>query len=397
MSAAITPAPCTPISAATPAAPGRRHILVTGGAGYIGSHTCIELLCAGHAVTIVDNLCNSSHISVARIATLSENRAPAFYQVDIRDSGGLEKIFQEAINAGRPFHACIHFAGLKAVGESVTKPLLYYENNLTGGLVLFRLLDKFNCRRVVFSSSATVYGAAPVPINESAPLSASNPYGQTKLMLEEILRDLCKAPPECASTDAHTANGSSTEVDKSQHWRVVILRYFNPIGAHPSGIIGEDPQGIPNNLLPFVMQVAVGRRPEVNVFGNDYPTPDGTGVRDYIHVTDLAQGHLAALDHGIFGSALGSSTCGAFNLGTGRGVSVLEMIAAAEKASGKTIPYKFVGRRAGDIATCYADASKANECLHWKTKKSLEEAVADSWRWQAKNPMGFATQQQKTE
>ena len=352
-----------------------RHILVTGGAGYIGSHTVLHLISSGARVTIVDNLSNSNLEALARVEKLAGGIKLAFYQVDIRDAVAMEKVFQE-----NKFDACIHFAGLKAVGESVAQPMKYYDHNAGGSLVLFQLLTKYDCKRIVFSSSATVYGVVQEnPIKETAPLGTLNPYGQTKYVIEGILRDLAVAPvPE-----------------KESPWKIVILRYFNPIGAHPSGSIGEDPLGIPNNLLPFVMQVAVGRRPEVNVFGQDYPTSDGTGVRDYIHVEDLALGHVAAIEHGIFGGALCDKSCDSFNLGTGKGASVLEVIAAAEKASGKKIPYKVGPRRTGDIAACYADCSKANNLLHWRAAKSLDEAVADSWRWQSQNPHGYAAPENK--
>lgn len=363
------------------------HVLVTGGVGYIGSHTVLALLLGGWAVTVVDNLSNSSLEALDRVSKLagSSGLKPTFIQVDLRDYAKLEEVFKK-----QKFDACIHFAGLKAVGESVAQPLRYYDHNVFGTINLLKLLGLYNCRRLVFSSSATVYGLAEHnPIPETAPLSTTNPYGQTKLVIEGMLRDLAASPPVAtpATADAAADDGK---------WRIVILRYFNPIGAHESGMIGEDPLGIPNNLLPFVMQVAVGRRTEVNVFGSDYPTKDGTGVRDYIHVTDLASGHLAALEHGIFGDALDGKSCDEFNLGSGVGVSVLEVIAAAEKAAGKKIPYKLSPRRVGDISTCFADCRKAGEKLHWKTEKSLEEAVADSWRWQSHNPNGFGVQATET-
>jgi len=362
-----------------------KHILVTGGAGYIGSHTVLQLLQVGAYVTIVDNLINSSDVALERVQRIlqqhpqaaqigQEQSKPVFHQVDLRDIKALETVFA---NTPRKFDACIHFAGLKAVGESVQKPLLYYEHNIVGTLNLLRLMDQYQCRRIVFSSSATVYGLAETnPISETAPLSTTNPYGQTKLVIEGMLRDTASAPP-------------ATPADA---WAVALLRYFNPIGADPSGLIGEDPKGIPNNLLPFVMQVAVGRRPQVNVFGKDWPTPDGTGVRDYIHVSDLASGHLAALQEAIFGQALQGKSCDAFNLGTGQGVSVLQMIEAAKSASGREIPVAFAPRRGGDIATCYADASKAQKLLKWTAKQSLQQAMKDSWKWQSENPEGFAKQ-----
>jgi UDP-glucose 4-epimerase len=381
-------------------------VLVTGGAGYIGSHTVLALLLSGARVTVVDNLINSSRESLKRVQALADEEAKPrgvtpglleFREVDLRNYAALEGVFKEkqqqqqasgaagaAAGAGR-FDAVIHFAGLKAVGESVSRPMEYYEHNVVGTLNLLRLCDAYHCRSVVFSSSATVYGLAEKnPIDETAPLATTNPYGQTKLVIEEMMRDIAKAPVQPAADGSAGDNG----------WRIVLLRYFNPIGAHPSGQIGEDPLGVPNNLLPFVMQVAVGRRAEVSVFGGDYPTPDGTGVRDYIHVSDLAEGHLAALEHGVFGDALvkQDKRCDVFNLGTGSPVSVLQMIAAAEKASGNKIAYKIAPRRTGDIATCYADASKAAKLLHWRTRRTLEEAVADSWRWQKQNPEGFSKQ-----
>jgi UDP-glucose 4-epimerase len=378
--AAQSTAAASPIAASLSGGRSLR-VLVTGGAGYIGSHTCVQLLDAGHSVIIVDDLSNSSRTALERIEEIAH--APAgsrpvkerieFHQVDLRDAEKLEGVFTAQ---AAPFDACIHFAGLKAVGESVSLPLLYYEVNIIGTLHLLRALEKHKCKRVVFSSSATVYGMAEVnPIPETAPLSTTNPYGQTKLVIEGILRDVAHAP---------VAPGQDG-------WKVVILRYFNPIGAHVSGRIGEDPRGIPNNLLPFVMQVAVGRRAELSVFGNDYPTRDGTGVRDYLHVEDLAAGHLAAIEHGLLGDALKGKTCDEFNLGTGNGVSVLEVVSATEKATGRKIPYKFCPRRFGDIATCFADARKSNELLRWKAHKTLQQAVEDSWRWQSSNPEGFAT------
>lgn len=334
------------------------RILVTGGAGYIGSHTCLELLAAGHDVTVVDNLSNSSEESLRRVRELS-GKDLTFEKADIRDSAAMARVFK----AGRP-EAVVHFAGLKAVGESASKPLEYYDNNVIGTLVLLEAMRRSEVKTLVFSSSATVYGdAKTVPISEGSPLSATNPYGRTKLMIEEILRDL-------GASDAQ--------------WRIALLRYFNPVGAHESGRIGEDPRGTPNNLLPFVAQVAVGRRPKVAVFGNDYPTPDGTGVRDYIHVVDLARGHLAAL------KALGSRTgVHPWNLGTGIGCSVLEVISKFARASGKTIPHEVTPRRPGDVAVSYADPSKALKELGWKAQKSLEQMCADAWRWQSSNPSGF--------
>ncbi len=332
--------------------------LVTGGAGFIGSHTCLELLAAGYDVTVVDNLENASEESLRRVQDLA-GRALDFHRVDIRDAAAMRRVF-----AGRRFDAVIHFAGLKAVGESSRIPVRYYDNNVAGTLELLKVMEEHGCRRLVFSSSATVYGdPARVPITEDFPLSATNPYGRTKLFIEEILRDLCAADPR---------------------WTCVLLRYFNPIGAHPSGRIGEDPRGLPNNLMPYVMQVAVGRLAEVSVFGDDYPTPDGTGVRDYIHVVDLALGHLAALDR-----LGGLSGCVPVNLGTGRGYSVLEMVAAAAKASGRPVPYRVVARRPGDVATCYADPALAVRLLGWRAQRDIEQMCEDHWRWQAANPDGY--------
>lgn len=335
-----------------------QRILVTGGAGYIGSHTCLELLNAGHEVVVVDNLDNSSEESLRRVQELAERKL-VFHQVDICDRVALENVFEQGA-----FDAVVHFAGLKAVGESCEIPLRYYENNIVGTLELLKAMGKYGCFNLVFSSSATVYGdPATVPITEEFPLSATNPYGKTKLFIEEILRDLCAA---------------------DERWRCVLLRYFNPIGAHESGRIGEDPQGIPNNLMPYVMQVAVGLRAQLNVFGGDYDTPDGTGVRDYIHVVDLALGHLAAID-----KLPELPGCTALNLGTGQGYSVLEMVRAAEKASGREIPYTVVGRRSGDIATCYANPALAASRLGWQAERGLELMCADAWRWQKTNPQGY--------
>ncbi len=333
-------------------------ILVTGGAGFIGSHTCLELLAAGHQVVVLDNLDNSSEESLHRVAELTE-RPPLFRLGDCRDSAFLDQLF----TAFR-FDAVIHFAGLKAVGESWDIPLRYYDNNLTGTLCLLEAMDRADCRNLIFSSSATVYGEpAAVPITEDFPLAATNPYGRTKLFIEDILRDLCAA---------------------DERWRAVLLRYFNPVGAHPSGRIGEDPRGLPNNLMPYVMQVAVGRLEHLNVFGDDYDTPDGTGVRDYIHVVDLARGHLAALDR--LDTLPG---CTPINLGTGRGYSVLEMVRAAEAASGRPVPYRIVPRRPGDIGACYADPSLARRLLGWEAEFGVKRMCEDHWRWQQDNPEGY--------
>jgi len=335
-----------------------KHILVTGGAGFIGSHTCVELMDEGHDLVVVDNLDNSCEESLRRVRELTGGDLE-FNRVDLTDAEGLEGVF-----ARHDFDAVIHFAGLKAVGESAQIPLRYYENNIAGTLVLLRIMQESGCFNIVFSSSATVYGEpASVPITEDFPLTATNPYGRTKLFIEEILRDVCAAD------------------DK---WRAVLLRYFNPIGAHPSGRIGEDPREIPNNLMPFVMQVAIGKLPRVNIFGDDYDTPDGTGVRDYIHVVDLAKGHVAALDR-----LENLSGCTPINLGTGRGYSVLEMVAAAKKASGRPIPCQVAPRRPGDIATCYADPSFAAEVLGWQAEKGIAQMCADHWRWQDANPEGY--------
>jgi UDP-glucose 4-epimerase len=333
-------------------------ILVTGGAGYIGSHTCLELLQAGHEVVVVDNLSNSSKESLQRVQTLT-NRSLAFHAVDLLDRDGLERIF-----AGGGIEAVIHFAGLKAVGESVSQPLRYYHNNITGTLILCELMAKHGVKHLVFSSSATVYGANnAAPLLETMPLSATNPYGRTKLMIEEILRDL------------HGADAS---------WNIALLRYFNPVGAHASGRIGEAPGGIPNNLFPYIAQVAVGKRRELSVYGNDYPTADGTGVRDFIHVVDLALGHLRALDK--LREKPGVVT---YNLGTGRGYSVLEAVAAFERACGRQIPCRIAPRRPGDVGVSYADSSKANRELNWRATRSLDEMCADTWRWQSQNPNGY--------
>lgn len=334
------------------------QVLVTGGAGYIGSHTVLELLNAGHDVCVVDNLSNSSEESLRRVSELT-GKAVDFRNVDILDKASLTDVVK-----GAGFDSVIHFAALKAVGESVAQPLRYYQNNITGTLVLCEVMQEQGVKNIVFSSSATVYGDPhTVPITEDFPLQATNPYGRTKLMMEYIL------------TDLHVADPS---------FSVALLRYFNPIGSHESGRIGEDPAGIPNNLLPFVAQVAVGRREKVSVFGDDYPTPDGTGVRDYIHVVDLAIGHLKALEK--LEASPGVLTC---NLGTGRGYSVLEVIKAFEKASGKPVPYKLVARRPGDIAECYADPAYALEQLGWKADRGLDDMCRDAWNWQSQNPNGY--------
>ena len=333
-------------------------VLVTGGAGYIGSHTCIELLGAGHNVIVVDNLSNSSYEALRRVEEITGQRVK-FHQIDICDREALETVFR-----GNPIDAVIHFAGLKAVGESVEKPYMYYHNNVHGTLVLCDVMSRHEVFNLVFSSSATVYGdPASVPINESFPLSATNPYGRSKLMIEEILRDFYVS---------------------DQRWNAILLRYFNSAGAHISGRIGEDPNGIPNNLMPYISQVAVGKLKKLSVFGSDYQTIDGTGVRDYIHVVDLALGHVKALDK--LADAPGAV---AYNLGTGRGYSVLEMITAFEQASGKTVPYQLVDRRPGDVASCFADPDMASRDLNWRAERGVDQMAADSWRWQSDNPNGY--------
>lgn len=337
-----------------------KKILVTGGAGYIGSHTCVELLNANYDVVVVDNLCNSSSEALNRVQKIC-NKELTFIKADIRDKESMERIFKE-----HSFYAVIHFAGLKAVGESTQIPLTYYENNITGTLNLIQVMQQHKVYNFVFSSSATVYGdPASLPITEDFPLSATNPYGRSKLMIEEILRDLYQA---------------------ERHWNLIILRYFNPVGAHKSGLIGEDPQGIPNNLLPFISQVAIGKREKLHVFGNDYDTKDGTGVRDYIHVVDLARGHVKALE-----KIQENPGCKAYNLGVGTGYSVLEMVNAFAKASGKPVPYDIVARRPGDIAACYANPDLSAKELHWKAELGLKDMVEDTWRWQEENPGGFGS------
>ena len=341
------------------------NILVTGGAGFIGSHTIIELLQGGHQVVVVDNLSNSNPESLRRVESIVGQVMP-FYKVDIRDRVALETVF-----ALHDFDCCIHFAGLKAVGESVVKPWEYYENNIYGTLVLLDVMRKHGCKNIIFSSSATVYGSpAEVPITEACPKGrCTNPYGQTKSMLEEIL------------TDMHTAD---VKLASAHPWNIVLLRYFNPIGAHESGLIGENPGGIPNNLMPYITRVAVGKLDKLHVFGDDYPTPDGTGVRDYIHVVDLAKGHVKAL------KAI-ENDCGVaiYNLGTGQGYSVLEVVHAFEKVSGVTIPYVIGERRPGDIAVCYSDPGKAERELGWKAEHNIYDMCRDSWNWQKKNPEGY--------
>mgnify|MGYP001258436406 CR=1 FL=1 len=333
-------------------------ILVTGGAGYIGSHTCVELLEAGHDLVVVDNLCNSKAAAIDRVLEIADGSL-RLIELDIRDTAALTEVFQS-----ERVDAVIHFAGLKAVGESTDLPVEYYDNNVGGTISLLQAMDAGDVRTIVFSSSATVYGDPhQVPITEDFPLTATNPYGWSKLMVEQVLKDLQAS---------------------DERWSITLLRYFNPVGAHPSGLIGEDPNGIPNNLMPYISQVAIGKLDRLRVFGDDYPTRDGTGVRDYIHVVDLAQGHLAALD-------THATTPGAhiYNLGTGSGVSVLEMRAAFEEACEQAIPYEIVDRRPGDIAECWADPSRARVALNWQATKSLMDMTRDGWRWQSRNPDGY--------
>jgi UDP-glucose 4-epimerase len=333
-------------------------VLVTGGAGYIGSHTCVELLNEGYEVVILDNLSNSKDEVLGRIKELT-NKDFKFYKVDLLDKAGVDKVFNE-----NKIDAVIHFAGLKAVGESVKKPLKYYHNNITGTLMLCEVMKEHNVKKIVFSSSATVYGKPErVPISEDFPLSTTNPYGSTKLMIEKILEDLYIA---------------------DSGWSISLLRYFNPIGAHESGRIGEDPNGIPNNLMPFITQVAVGKREKLSIYGDDYNTHDGTGVRDYIHVVDLARGHLKALE-----KIMNTSGIEAYNLGTGVGYSVLDIVKNFEKATGERLPYEIVERRPGDIDACYADPKKAKKDLGWVAKRNIEDMCRDAWKWQVNNPNGY--------
>ncbi|MCU5439021.1 UDP-glucose 4-epimerase GalE [Bacillus cereus] len=333
-------------------------ILITGGAGYIGSHTCVELLNNNYKIIVVDNLSNSSIESLNRVKEITGKQFE-FYKENALNREKMNEIFLE-----NNIEAVIHFAGFKAVGESTTIPLTYYYNNIISAIVLCDVMQKHNVKNFIFSSSATVYGTPKTsPITEEFPLSVTNPYGQTKLMIEQIMRDVAKADDE---------------------WSIALLRYFNPFGAHQSGRIGEDPNGIPNNLMPYVTQVAVGKLKELNIFGNDYPTKDGTGVRDYIHVVDLAKGHVKALE-----KVLKTKGIEAYNLGTGKGYSVLEMVKAFEKVSGKKIPYKVIGRRPGDVAICFADVSKAKRELGWEAEYGLEEMCVDSWRWQVNNKNGY--------
>lgn len=330
-------------------------LLVTGGTGYIGSHTSVELINAGHEITIIDNLKNSKLEVLNRLEQIT-GKKPEFFQIDLLDKAGLDKLIDN-----HKFDAVIHFAGLKAVGESVQKPLLYYQNNLTGTLNLLDIMTKYSVKNLVFSSSACVYGQPKsVPITEDFPLAPENPYGWTKMMIEQILKDLHRSDPG---------------------WNITLLRYFNPVGAHSSGLIGEDPQGIPNNLTPYITQVAVGKLKQLSVFGGDYPTPDGTCIRDYIHITDLAQGHLKALDR--------LSKLSVYNLGTGHGISVLQVVTAFEKAICKKIPYQIVGRRPGDAVSVYADATLAKQQLDWEAVKTIDDMCASAWHWQSQNPHGY--------
>ena len=332
-------------------------ILVTGGAGFIGSHTVLELLNKNYEVVVVDNFSNSSFESIRRVQKIT-GKTVTFYETDIRDRAAMEKIFAE-----HKFDAVIHFAAFKAVGESCRMPLKYYENNISGTVSLLQIMEKYNVKKIIFSSSATVYGDPErLPLDENCRLSTTNPYGSTKLMMENIMQDVQKADKE---------------------WNIILLRYFNPVGAHESGLIGEDPKGIPNNLMPYVAQVASGKLQCINVFGNDYDTPDGTGVRDYIHVVDLALGHIAAIEH------CNESGVHIYNLGTGHGYSVLDMIHAFEKACGKELPYKICERRPGDVAACYACPDKAKKELHWEAKFGIEEMCASQWKWQSGNPVGY--------
>ena len=334
------------------------NVLVTGGAGYIGSHTCVELLNHNHEVIVVDNLSNSKKEAINRVEQIT-NRAIKFYEIDILNKRALDLVFR-----ANKIDAVIHFAGLKAVGESVEKPLMYYQNNITGAITLLDVMKKYEVKNIVFSSSATVYGMNnKSPLSEDLPLSTTNPYGTTKMYVEQIIKDTYKSDNE---------------------WSAALLRYFNPIGAHESGLIGENPNGTPNNLMPYITQVAIGKRPHLNVFGNDYDTHDGTGVRDYIHVVDLAKGHLKALEYTVQ-----NKTVEAINLGTGRGYSVLDLVETFRTTSRTRVFYQIIDRRPGDIAVCFADTSKAKELLNWETEKNLADMCKDAWRWQSHNPEGY--------
>lgn len=336
------------------------HVLVTGGAGYIGSHACLALLEQGAEVVVVDDLCNASRESLHRVEALAARELAGFHEIDVRDLAALDQVMRTY-----PVETVLHFAGLKAVGESVADPLRYYDSNVRGALALLQVMQRRNVRKIVFSSSATVYGdPQAVPIPETAPVGPTNPYGRTKLVIEEMLADLAAA---------------------DTRWHIAVLRYFNPVGAHPSGLIGEDPRGTPNNLMPYIAQVAVGRLPALQVFGGDYPTTDGTGMRDFIHVMDLAEGHVRAVQR--LSDLPGLTT---LNLGTGKGYSVLEAVAAFERASGCEVPYRIVDRRPGDVAACWADPSRAEAVLGWKARRGLEEMCMDAWRWQRANPKGYS-------
>lgn len=342
----------------------KTSVLVTGGAGYIGSHTLVEFLAAGYHPIVLDNFCNSSPGVLRRVEALT-GRSVTWREGDVRDASVLDALFSLAREQGAPVECVVHFAGLKAVGESVAKPLDYYDNNVYGSIVLLRAMERAQVRRIVFSSSATVYGEPrSLPYTEDHPLAPTNPYGRTKAMVEAMLADWCAADP------GRTA---------------VNLRYFNPIGAHASGQIGESPRGTPNNLFPYITQVAIGKREKLLVFGNDYPTPDGTGVRDYLHVSDLADGHVKAVEY----ARRARPGCFAFNLGTGRGTSVLELVKAFESTTGRTVPYEILGRRPGDVAQMWADPSAANELLGWRASRSIEDMCRDGWRWQSQNPDGY--------
>lgn len=346
----------------------KNTILVTGGAGYIGSHTCVELINTGFEVVIADNLSNSKFESVRRVERIT-GKSIHFHQVDVTTAASLNQIFESY-----PIDAVIHFAGLKAVGESCQQPLSYYQNNLNSTMVLLEIMAEYQVKNLVFSSSATVYGDPhAVPITESFPLQATNPYGRTKLFIEEILRD---------------ASAADAINKQAQPWKMAILRYFNPIGAHISGLIGEDPNGIPNNLMPYLSQVAIGKLPVLSVFGDDYPTHDGTGVRDYIHVVDLAQGHIKALEY-LLNKSAEEGVCEAFNLGTGNGYSVLDMINTFSQVTGQPVPHRITPRRTGDVAACYADPKLAREKLNWTAERNLQQMMEDVWRWQTQNPNGY--------
>lgn len=353
------------------------HILVTGGSGYIGSHTCLELLNKAFDVTVIDNLSNSSRESIRRVEGITGKKLP-FHEIDLCDKSAVNQIFDD-----NNFNAVIHFAGYKAVGDSVVEPLNYYRNNLDSTLTLCEVMKAHGVRKLIFSSSAAVYGLTDiVPTPETVSTQATSPYGQTKAMIEQILTDLA-----ISGRQAKASNHSGQQISPASRngWQISLLRYFNPIGAHPSGRIGDDPKGVPNGLLPYISQVAVGKLPQLTVYGGDYDTPDSTGVRDYIHVVDLALGHIAALEH-----LPSENSCEAYNLGSGKGSSVLDIVKAFEAASGKSVPYKLVGRRPGDVVVSLADPTKANHVLNWRTTRTVEQACADAWRWQSQNPNGYS-------